>query len=299
MLNALQKFSGMHVYCALRIPDTYLGERTEVDLVILTKRKLFVVEVKNWCGRVELDADGSWCQLLKDGSVVKHPNAVEDTQERAALLESYISRRGLTLPPSSLQCKVVLVNPNCRAEEAILSKREVLSFDEWESFLAKETKKSTFEWLQLVRPKRKKVLASDLRQQLHAILSTAPTWDRLMLEGGCTVLGEFLHFKGSAKDMEALKTVKRSRVSHLTMAHQRLRTNDFLGLFGGAFAEVEVTCTVRDYRTNSMKRKHKDCLDSKISATIRPDMEVVFRAVGTTRAQHFKVSNVVAIQLTP
>lgn len=39
-------------------------------------RELFVVEVKNWSGKVELLPDGSWLQIRRNGTSQRHSNVV-------------------------------------------------------------------------------------------------------------------------------------------------------------------------------------------------------------------------------
>jgi hypothetical protein len=75
---------------------------------------LFVIEVKNWSGIIELKADGVWSQVRRNGTIQNHPDVVEETKHRANLLKFYIEKRGVTLPPSFVQPKVFLVNPDCR-----------------------------------------------------------------------------------------------------------------------------------------------------------------------------------------
>ncbi len=140
-------------------------------------RELFVIEVKNWSGIIELKADGVWSQVRRNGTIQNHPDVViflhsyskafkntilmlffqrhnnksdsnggnkaikvvvsvriwiwwlrvtyrfclflgteqvEATKHRANLLKFYIEKRGVTLPPSFVQPKVFLVNPDCR-----------------------------------------------------------------------------------------------------------------------------------------------------------------------------------------
>lgn len=298
MLAALQGYPGIKVFGALRIPDTGHKEHKEIDLVILTKRKLCLVEVKSWAGIVKCEVDGSWCQMCEDGSLLKHGNIVEEVKKRAALLESYLFRRGLKLPFSFIRCMVVIANPHCRVDETILPQPGVFSLQQWESFLRKEAQKSMFGWMKIKGLKKRKVMPSDLYQQLHNILSTAPTWDRLSFEGGDIIFGDFLHFNGLAEDLEALKMVKRSRISEVSVTNKQEHTSHLLGLCLKTISLAEVSCTLRDYRRTALKKENKDKAESEWHATVNGDTEVVFQAVGTTRPQVFKVNTVVAIHLS-
>ncbi|KAJ7524722.1 hypothetical protein O6H91_17G018200 [Diphasiastrum complanatum] len=220
--DIFQGIPGVRVFDSLRIPDTENKGRREIDLVLLTNRKIYVVEVKNWSGIIKLEPDGGWCQIRKNGTIQKHPNIVEETRYRAALLEAYLSRRGADLPPMCIDYKVFLVNSECRPEQAILMQPEVLTGVQWKYLLDQDLDRGYFTWLgPLYSTSKKGFLKASVYKQLQFILSTTPTWDRMWLEGGRIMVGDFLQFKGRAEDMEALKFVKRPTVSNLAMVHFR------------------------------------------------------------------------------
>jgi hypothetical protein len=58
---------------------------------------------------------------------------------------------------------------------------------------------------------------------------TLPFYNRLELEGGKIVVGDFQDFQGRPEDLAALKFVKRSAVSHLTMVHCRGWVRNIIG----------------------------------------------------------------------
>ncbi|KAL2650245.1 hypothetical protein R1flu_018373 [Riccia fluitans] len=248
--DVFQGVPGVQVYSSLRIPDTGHRGRREIDIVLLLKRELYVVEVKNWSGEIRLQPDGSWCQIRRNGSVQTHPNIVEETKYRASLLESYIMRRGVKLPQDFVQSKVVLVNEQCRPEQAIMMQPEVLLADQWQHFLDRNTSRGFTGWLKkLVKPSTKpEALNEASRKQLQFILSTAPTWDRVVLVGGSTFTGDFQRFKGTQEDLDALKGVKRSNFSQLSVSHQRSWFPQILGAIFGARPFVKLILSSRDYR---------------------------------------------------
>ncbi|KAJ7524723.1 hypothetical protein O6H91_17G018200 [Diphasiastrum complanatum] len=228
--DIFQGIPGVRVFDSLRIPDTENKGRREIDLVLLTNRKIYVVEVKNWSGIIKLEPDGGWCQIRKNGTIQKHPNIVEETRYRAALLEAYLSRRGADLPPMCIDYKVFLVNSECRPEQAILMQPEVLTGVQWKYLLDQDLDRGYFTWLgPLYSTSKKGFLKASVYKQLQFILSTTPTWDRMWLEGGRIMVGDFLQFKGRAEDMEALKFVKRPTVSNLAMVHFRSLLPNLLG----------------------------------------------------------------------
>ncbi|KAJ7524721.1 hypothetical protein O6H91_17G018200 [Diphasiastrum complanatum] len=296
--DIFQGIPGVRVFDSLRIPDTENKGRREIDLVLLTNRKIYVVEVKNWSGIIKLEPDGGWCQIRKNGTIQKHPNIVEETRYRAALLEAYLSRRGADLPPMCIDYKVFLVNSECRPEQAILMQPEVLTGVQWKYLLDQDLDRGYFTWLgPLYSTSKKGFLKASVYKQLQFILSTTPTWDRMWLEGGRIMVGDFLQFKGRAEDMEALKFVKRPTVSNLAMVHFRSLLPNLLGLLVGIWPEVKITISVRDFREKVGflgKRQREETVQIKVN----PDLEIVFRIVGTSKAQKFKINNVVGLSLS-
>lgn len=58
---------------------SFIGYVKYAKLILYTYiccRELFVVEVKNWSGAIELQPDGSWLQIRRNGTVQKHSNVV-------------------------------------------------------------------------------------------------------------------------------------------------------------------------------------------------------------------------------
>jgi hypothetical protein len=62
-----------------------------------------------------------------------------------------------------------------------------------------------------------------------SVFLTLPFYNRLELEGGKIVVGDFQDFQGPPEDLVALKFVKRSAVSHLTMVHCRGWVRNIIG----------------------------------------------------------------------
>jgi hypothetical protein len=48
----------------------------QINWCFLCNRNLYVVEVINWSGTIELSPDGSWAQHYRNGATIHHPNIV-------------------------------------------------------------------------------------------------------------------------------------------------------------------------------------------------------------------------------
>ncbi|AES72517.2 nuclease-related domain protein [Medicago truncatula] len=84
-----------------------------IDLLLLTKRELRVISVKNFSGILTVQGDGRWaCEKSgKHNKVERHPDPVEEVRKQASILQSYLEQRGAVLTREFLTCKVILPNP--------------------------------------------------------------------------------------------------------------------------------------------------------------------------------------------
>jgi hypothetical protein len=53
--------------------------------------ELFVIEVKNWSGIIELKADGVWSQVRRNGTIQNHPDVVIFLHSYSKAFKSTIS----------------------------------------------------------------------------------------------------------------------------------------------------------------------------------------------------------------
>ncbi|CAK9250300.1 unnamed protein product [Sphagnum jensenii] len=290
--SLFEGIQGLKIFQSLRIPDPGERQRRDIDMILLTNRNLHVVEVINWSGTIELSPDGSWAQHYRNGATIHHPNILEEIKGRAVLLESYIERRGVILPPGFVQPKVLLVNRDCRPEQAITIRPEVLSVDKWEHFLDHDLGRMESKRMKstLKGPEPEGMLSELEMKQLQYILRTAPMWDRLELEGGRVVIGEFKGFRGHRKDVSRLEFANRSTVSHLAISHQQswILTQ-----------KVQVVAKARDYRDANanwpVKKQYEEPLGQ---ASVDSDTDVVFQTAGTSKVQHFGLLDVLTLSLS-
>ncbi|KAH7294599.1 hypothetical protein KP509_27G009000 [Ceratopteris richardii] len=296
MIKELEVNPGVNFVGALRIPRANDEGKKAVDLVILTGRKLYLVEVKSSSNKIKRDADGSWYEKYEDGSSIKHGNVIQDVKERVALLESYLVRRGFKLPSEFIHSAVVFSNPECRVDECILRIPGVFSSTQWKSLLSKKAQKHKLGWMS---PHKRHLLTMSLYQQLFCILKTAPTWDRLTFEDGGIVLGDFQGFEGTSDDLEALKRVKRTHVDSINIQ----RRADNLNVFGyqvTTSVSAVLSYTLRDYRKILSRGEAKAITEEpKESITVKGSTELGFLLVGSSIPKRFKLINLVSVQLSP
>src|SRR4051794_35880880 len=105
-------FEGASLYPNKRVPAGY--RRREIDLIVVTSKKIHVIEVKNWSGTLR-DEGGLWVQTNRAGRRIEHPDLVADIVEKDSALIEYLNRQGVALEPrlrdKYMVNKVLFMNP--------------------------------------------------------------------------------------------------------------------------------------------------------------------------------------------
>ncbi|GMY06914.1 Plasma membrane isoform 1 [Fagus crenata] len=286
--DRLEKLYGGKAYVGLRIPDADTGSRQNIDMVLVTKGDAAVISVKNLSGFVSVNADGSWvCEGGSKHKAEHLPDPVAETKKQASILESYLEQRGVALPEGYLSCKVVLPNPKLHTIPSGHFPSEVITHDQWVQ-LKPEPKSMFSGWIKGAfrggKSGGKKEMQESIHQNLNFILSTAPMWDRLELKGKKYVLGEFLEFKGKQEDINALKNIKRSKVSRLIIQKT--------SMFGLAHSTLQVLYSPRDYRSEGASASEWN------EVTVRSSTEVLFQPDNSTKVRKFKLSSIISLSLS-
>ncbi|CAL9091256.1 unnamed protein product [Musa textilis] len=261
---SLEKRYGGKAFVGLRIPDADTGTRQNMDVVLVTKREVMVVAVRNFSGLVAIDGDGNWV----DKKHKSHPNPVIEVRRQVAVLESYLEQRGMLLPKGHVIGRVILPYSNCRPAYSIYSHPEVISSHEWKE-LKPESRGGFSNWIKRVVGKSD--MQDGFYQKLHFILSTSPMWDRLELKSNKNILGEFLKFKGYQQDMQALKNVKRSKVGRFIIQKP--------SIFGLGNSRLQLLCIPRDYQS-------EDALSDECKEiAVEPSTEVLFQPLNSNKVK--------------
>ncbi|ESQ38848.1 hypothetical protein EUTSA_v10022467mg [Eutrema salsugineum] len=279
--HRLEKLYGGKAYVGLRIPDADTASRQDIDVVVVTKEEVVVVNVKNLSGIVTVTSDGSWiCEGGKHHRTETQPDPLGEVKKHSLVLESYLEQRGVTLIERKLSCRVVIPNPNFRTMHTFPC--GVITYEEWQH-LKPVSKNKLSGWVKGAFCTGKEMQESS-HQKLDFILGTAPMWDRLELKSSKIVLGEFLEFKGKQEDTLALRHIKRSKVDRISIQKT--------SMFGLAPSRLQVLYSYRDYRSEGSSG-----LESK-EVTVRSSTEVVFQPRDSAKVKKFKLSSLVSISLS-
>ncbi|XP_078156007.1 plasma protein [Carex rostrata] len=282
--SRLEKLYGGKCFVGLRIPDPDSGTRQHIDIVLITKKEILVVAVRNFSGYVQVDKEGNWtCISDKKHKTETHPDPVLELSGQITTLQSYLEQRGASLPKGLIIGRVILPNPYCIVFPSIGQQTEVLTHDKWRD-LKPDSGAGKFNWVKSAFSGGKGDNQDALHQNINFILSSSPMWDRLELNGNRSMLGEFIEFKGHQGDMAALKSIKRSKVSRIIVQKA--------SLFGLGRSRTQIMYSLRDYRSDgSSSSEFKEI-------AVKPDTVIVFEPLNSKKPRKFKLSRVEALSLS-
>ena len=267
------------------------GGRREVDLLVATMRGFFAVEIKNWSGRVTIDArTGHWMQTRANGSVVDHGDPVAATRTKARLVKDVLERAGVRLA-RPVEARVVLVHARCRPSQAILAMDEVMLEEEWWAHV--DAIRPT--WLgRLVDRVWGTVCSPRELETALAVLARLPTWDTVTLHGGRTLTGDFRGFRDLGDDADAVRELgtlqtRRETVGGALFSTQRSRA---LATAGALFG-------IEPHTAVALQSREPGWISSTLIVVAVPlHAKVVFRAAGRTVDDAFLAAEVDALQLS-
>ena len=191
----------------------------EIDLVLLSPRGVFAIEVKNWsgrcqvvsCNRVGRDPDPDparvvWRQTKTDGSVVDHPDPLGKIRRKATALAEHARNFGVDVPCGVVFPRVVLVNTNLAMDAdgpgTLAFGDEVVLPHQVGDFVEAFGQTLDVQVAHAILPNwlsGSKVGAACIAELGRCISSTCRTWDELVLvlaedsaTGSAPIRGDFL-----------------------------------------------------------------------------------------------------------
>lgn len=211
------KYKEAYCFIGKRIPSVKDKRRYEVDLIVLTKKQLHVIEVKNWSGELFI-RNGGWVQRKKNGEEVEHQDLAQYNARKMQALTKYLEVNGVNIPAGFIRQTVLFMHPGLRMSSEIASHPAVIPRAMLDAYLKSQRGSSMAERMlhsvveACLSMENSKVVLDGLFSALHskqlkaaiAALSELHTWDRLCLYGGkveqgdmiaLTVNGQFIDLK--------------------------------------------------------------------------------------------------------
>lgn len=190
---------GAHLFAGRRVPCPRRGMRREIDLIVLTRSLITLIEIKNWSGALE-DHGDYWLHVRRVGEAVRHPNLIADNRDKRDVFLGYLRKQGHPLEPDLVAQKIVFMNASLALSPSIRSHPDVVTRDKLAAFLdaqqvpglARRLFGSVVEFC--LGSEAARGLTGTIPAERFAALvkcvGAIPTWDRLRLYGGRVLTGD-------------------------------------------------------------------------------------------------------------
>jgi hypothetical protein len=205
-INSKIKGTGWSVYSSVRVPTLEKNfTRREYDFIITTTDEVYVIELKNWSGKLELiDKEFIQHRRYNNEEVVNHGDLLEELETKADLLKKYYRREA----KGEIRVSPLLVfyNSNLNISDDIKSDRRVATYDELKELLPISNGvnvnllEAILIYLGLKEEKKDTGLQSESLpiKKFKVILDKLGTWDVLEYHGKKISFGDILG-KGSGE----------------------------------------------------------------------------------------------------
>jgi hypothetical protein len=188
--------------------------RYEIDLVVVTPRRIVALETKNWSGRLRLDGD-RWVHERRDGTVNVFDDLIARNRNKLRALRDYLAHSGLVLPLARFHHAVIFENPNLDLDDRLQMHPAVIVGRDVGVVLGRATSSMTYVlskiiercvgndgarlWAEHVLD----VISPGQQQATCAALSKLRTWDLLTLKGGRVLQGDLLWLRIGDETLDA------------------------------------------------------------------------------------------------
>lgn len=210
-----------HIFGGKRVPRDPANPaagRYEVDLIVVTPRRIAIIEVKHWSGILRLDGD-QWVYQRRSGEVQAFESLVAHNQNKVLAVRHHLQVAGLDVPGERFSQLVVFSHPRLELDERLAARPNVVTlYDLHFSGLrfGRGVTGSDVLLARLIERCAKPATASKLTEGLLEMMTPAMTtriaevigqlrtWDVVRLHGGRELIGDLLWVRVRGQRIDAL-----------------------------------------------------------------------------------------------
>jgi hypothetical protein len=198
LLGPYTHYKDTHLFTSKRIPEPHAHRRQELDVIVVTPKRLYVFEVKNWSGQLYQRQD-QWIQVNRSGKEIVHKDYIHAHRAKTDVLLRYLWSRNIQVPISNVSQKIIFANARLEIpDDAILHHPDVIHLSKLRSRLTAQT---IIDYC-LAHEQDNLLLSSlfeaDIQRlfpQIVTALQHIGTWDQLYLYGGAMYKGDIRHLR--------------------------------------------------------------------------------------------------------
>ena len=201
-----------------RDPANPAAGRYEIDLVVVTPRRIAIIEVKHWSGTLRLDGE-QWVYQRRSGEVRAFDNLVAHNDSKVRAMHQHLQAAGLDVPRERFSQLVVFTHPRLDLDERLAAHPNVVTLYDLQvngSRFGRGVSGSELLLAKLIERCAKPETASKLTDGLLEMMTPATTakiaevvgrlrtWDVVRLHGGRELIGDLLWVRAGGRRTDAL-----------------------------------------------------------------------------------------------
>jgi len=229
-INSKIKDTGWSVYSSVRVPtlEKYFTRR-EYDFIITTTEEVYVIELKNWSGNLELiDKEFIQHRRYNNEEVVNHGDLLEELETKTDLLKKYYVREAKG--EISISPLLVFYNSNLNISDDIKSDRRVATYDELKELLPISDSvnvnllEAILIYLGLKKEEKKDTAKNSISRPIKIfknILEKLGTWDVLEYNGKKISFGDILGKRSGELVLGNINITDRKTISSINVKVDR------------------------------------------------------------------------------
>ncbi|XP_061564111.1 uncharacterized protein si:zfos-911d5.4 [Cololabis saira] len=211
------------VYSNLRVPNQFQTAKDDINILILTGQGVFCIDVKPWRGTVSA-RNQNWHVQVKEEEQNFFNTRIEQMEDpfkaimtKTTNLCSYLKRNGAPVHQSLFFPRVVFLSPDCRLDEELMKRRELVSQNQIDDFL-RSFKEDYMAWITdaLTPSWISGHLSYKQMESVREVLRRVGTWDLVRLRCGEQLKGDYRGCQYIALNRQETSTLEFSRISALS-----------------------------------------------------------------------------------
>lgn len=200
------RFRDCKVFACKRIYNEDLKCKNEIDMIVVSDKKIYVIEYKNWKGDIIIDGD-IWKYIINVNGETKttiyngRDNKIDPvslTKMKSELLYKSLKEKNISISMNDIIYKVIFVNKNMKIYGDV-DKKHVILYDELYSYMNNEDTKNEKnimnniiisllnlfikdeEDLNIINSNLNPKIGKENRNKMLQYLESLPTWDYIEL----------------------------------------------------------------------------------------------------------------------
>lgn len=219
------KYKGANCFVNKRVPSRTHKRKYEIDLIVLTRKQIHFIEVKNWSGEVYQEGE-NWIQIKRSGERIEHPDFVNHNTFKQKVVIEFLRENGIKIDKSYFIQKVIFMNEKLTIDPRISKNPNVVPHYKIQKYLSRQKGSNWGERVLysiveicLAQEKSKIVLdglfnslnGNDIRKMKELFLSL-PTWDKLSLFGEKIINGDAIKLMINNRSYNLIRLANGERI---------------------------------------------------------------------------------------